>query len=60
MWQMIPGQPRIKGGCDLTRGTRGEVHPHPAFKVAHLAAEGMFFTERSPWRAGFYFTGRKF
>ena len=32
----------LKGGCDLTRGTRGEAHPQLAFKVAHLAAGGCF------------------
>jgi len=33
----------IKGGCDLTRGTRGKAHPQPAFEVAHLAAGGLLF-----------------
>ncbi|WP_139164076.1 hypothetical protein [Desulfoluna spongiiphila] len=33
---------RFKGGCDLTRGTRVKAHPQPAFKVAHLAAGGVF------------------
>ena len=34
---------RIKGECDLPRGTRGRVHSQPAFKVAHLDAGGPFF-----------------
>ena len=28
----------LKGGCDLTRGTRAKTHLQPAFKVAHLTA----------------------
>jgi len=24
---------RLKGGCDLTRGTRGKAHPQSAFEV---------------------------
>ena len=34
------GGARIKGGCDLSRGTRGKTHPQPAFMLAHLAAGG--------------------
>jgi len=33
---------RLKGGCDLTRGTRGKAHSQSAFEVAHLAAGGFF------------------
>jgi len=31
---------QLKGGCDLTRGTRGKTHLQAAFKLAHLAAGG--------------------
>jgi len=37
------GNYHVKGGYDLTRGTRGKTHPLSAFKVAHLAAGGCFF-----------------
>jgi len=36
--QLKQGSSRIKGGCDLSRGTRGKTHPLPAFKVAHRIA----------------------
>jgi len=39
---MFLGSAWIKGGCDLSRGTRGKAHSQPAFKVAHLAAGGTF------------------
>ena len=41
MLNLSEGSSRIKGGCDLPRGTRGKTHPLPAFKVAHLAAGGI-------------------
>ena len=34
---------KIKGVCDLPRGTRGKTQTLPAFEVAHLAAGGIAF-----------------
>ncbi|BCS95304.1 hypothetical protein DSLASN_09360 [Desulfoluna limicola] len=34
------GYTNINSECDLPRGTGGEAHSQPAFKVAHLAAGG--------------------
>ncbi|WP_152004643.1 hypothetical protein [Desulfoluna spongiiphila] len=42
----------LKGGCDLTRGTRSKAHSQFAFKVAHHAAGGSQVKDASGGPAG--------